>query len=506
MVGASAIGRSGAGGCALSRGFALYAVLVTVTIGALVAASVVYSAQAQRVAADAAARRVQSRAIAWSGVQAVQEELRAQRADLLLGRRPALSDEWPLFVDGDGRRAVARLVFTDGQAAVSESGKIDINAATAEMLALVPGLDAEIAARIVAARGAGKFGSVRDLASIEGLRNAFAPSEEDESAGSADAFVPPTDTALSRPLEDLLTVFAFDPNVQAGMGRGAESHSGARRISLRGTWSDALGDAIRERYDDATANIVKSVMEQGSRFERDADVVRVLRRYNSPPADWAEVLDVFCADPSPFRNGRVDVLGAPREVLACVPGFDAAAAEQAVSLRERLAPEQRLSVCWLVTENILTPDRFEQALEFLCARSMQWRVVVEAGFVPADSDDGDERPPLQDRVVLDAVIDVASERPRVAYLRDVTSAESARRLGPLRAAPEPAATAQPPANPELVPSGASPPPGSAVSSSPRRATRGTDGTRQPPPSDEGGSASPSEEDPRVGRWTTGGRG
>jgi DNA uptake protein ComE-like DNA-binding protein len=487
----------------MSRAFALYAVLVTVTIGALVAASVVYSAQAQRIAADAAARRVQSRAIAWSGVQAAQEELRLQRGDLLLGRRPVLSDEWPLFVDADGRRAVARPVISEGQAAASEAGKIDINAATVEMLALVPGLDPEIAARIVAARGAGKFGSVRDLASIEGLRGAFAPAPADSAPAGADAFVPPTDPASTRPLEELLTVFAFDPNVQAGMGRGAESHSGARRISLRGTWSEALGDAIRDRYDDATANIVKSVMEQGSRFERDADLIRVLRRYNSPPADWAEVLDVFCADPSPFRNGRVDVLAAPREVLACLPGFDAAAAEQAVSLRDKLAPEQRLSVCWLVTENILTPDRFEQAFEFLCARSLQWRIVVEAGFVPADSDEGDERPPLNDRVVLEAVIDVASERPRVAYLRDVTSLGAARRLGPLRATPDPAAAVQPPANPELAPPGASPAPGSAVSSSPRRTRSGTEEPRRSPPPDAG--AGPSDEDPRIGRWTTGGR-
>lgn len=498
-------GRCAAGGGAVSRAFALYAVLITVTIGALVAASVVYSAQAQRVAADAAARRVQSRALAWSGVQAAQEELRAQRADLLLGRRPVLSDEWPLFVDGDGRRAVARLVPIDGQAAVSESGKIDINAATAEMLAQVPGLDAEVAARIVAARGAGKFGSVRDLALIEGLRNAFGPRDDAEPPASTDAFVPPADAAPPRPLEDLLTVFAFDPNVQAGMGRGAESHSGARRISLRGQWSDALGEAIRERYDEATANIVKAVMEQGSRFERDSDLVRVLRRYNSPPADWPEVVDVFCADPAPFRVGRVDVLAAPAAVLACVPGFDAAAAEQAVALRDRLAPEQRLSVCWLVTENILTPDRFEQAFEHVCARSMQWRIVVEAGFVPADADEGDDRPPLQDRVVLEAVVDVASERPRVAYLRDVSAAESARRIGALGVAGPRPSPDQPPANPEPAPPPASADPGSAVSSSPRRTTRGTESPRPAAPADAG-DAPASDSDPRVGRWTAGGRG
>lgn len=486
-------------------GFALYAVLIVVTIGALVAASVVYSAQAQRAAADAAARRVQSRALAWSGVQAALEEMRSSRQELLRGERPKLSEEWSLFVEGDGRRAVARPVLVDGEPAVSESGKLDINTATAEMLANVPGLDAEIAARIVAARGSGKFGSVRELASIEGLRAAFSIAGEAEPAESADAFVPPEEVSADRPLEDLLTVYSFDPNIQTGMGRGVESHIGARRISLRGSWSEGLGEAIRDRYDEGTANIVKTIMEQGTKFERETDLVKVLRRFNSPPADWAEVLDVFCADPGPYRLGRVDVLHAPQEALACLPGFDDAAAEQAVLLRDKLAPEQRLSPCWLVVENILTQEQFEQAFEHICSRSLQWRVVVEAGFVPGEESEREERPALQDRVVLEAVIDVSSERPRVAYLRDVSVAAAARQIGPLR---PPAAEPETEAKPENAAPAASPTPERAVSSSRERPARATEEAREESeqadaPDGPGASGVP-EKDPRLGRWTPGG--
>ena len=212
-------------GLRAGRGFVLYVVLIVVTIAALMAGSVVYAAHSQRAAADAASRRVQSRAIAWSGVQAVMEELRAQRGELIRGGEPDVPDEWTMFADGSGRIAVARLVpSADGARLVSESGKLDINRATEGMLALVPGVGEEAAKRIIAARNGRKFLSVHELEGIEGLRGAVSGSAggEDEANASEDAFVPPDAADAARPLAELLTVFAFDPNVQAGIGERGE--------------------------------------------------------------------------------------------------------------------------------------------------------------------------------------------------------------------------------------------------------------------------------------------
>jgi len=491
------------------NGFTLYVVLIVVTIGALTAGSVVYSAQAQRAAADAAARRVQSRAIAWSGVQAAMEAFRVQRDELIRGIEPDLPEDWSLFAEPSGRRAVARLVAgTDGRLLESESGKLDINTATEAMLALVPGLDAEVVKRIVATRGSRKFLSVHDLSAVEGLRGAIngTTGSEDEPA-SSDAFVPPEALSPSRPLTELLTVFSFEPNVQAGMGRNAESNTGVRRISLSGKWSERLGRAITDRFDEGASNLVKSLMEQGTKFEKESDIVKVLRRFNVEAKDWGEVLDAFCGDAGPYRLGRMDVLNAPGEMLACIPGIDASAAEQIVLRRSKLAPEQRLSLVWLVTENILTPDQFEQAADHLGTRSMQWRIVIEAGFVDGDSDEGEENPPLVDRVVVEAVLDVSSERPRVAYLREITMVEAARQLGPLRRV----ATVKE-EEPEAV--SAASPPGRAVSSSPatgrgsgsRPAARSQSPETGAEPSDanaDGSAAAVEEKDPRLGRWTPG---
>jgi hypothetical protein len=207
----------------------------------------------------------------------------------------------------------------------------------------------------------------------------------------------------------------------------------------------------------------------------------------------------------------VDVLTAPQEVLECIPGFDAAAAEQVVLRRGKLAPEQRMSLVWLVGETILSPDQFERAVDHLAARSMQWRVVIEAGFVEEDSEDTEEEPELTGRVVVEAVLDVSSERARVAYLREVTMADAARSLGPLRAPRREAKQEEPPpavaepSAPSAVP---------AVSSGSGRAGRSPRPPSRPQGNasgEAGGSGAPadgsagsdSEKDPRLGRWTPG---
>jgi len=500
------------------RAFVLYAALIVVAIGALISSSVVYAAQAQRSSADAAARRVQSRAIAWSGVQAAMEALRVQRDDLLRGRGADLPEDWVMFTDADGRQAVARLVEqTDGALLVSEAGKLDVNTARAAMLAAVPGLDAEIASRIVAARAGRKFLSVHELAGIEGLRNALGGGSESADVPVKDAFVPPEDAELSRPLTDLLTVFSFDPNVQAGLGRNAESHTGVRRIALSVKWSERLARAITERFDEATANIVKALLEQGIKFEKESDIVKVLRRFNVQPADWAEVLDAYCVDAGPYRLGRIDIHSAPAEVLACVPGIDAAAAEQIALRRGKLAPEQRLTPVWLVQENILTQDQFELAVDALSSRSLQWRIVIEAGFVERGTDASSERPPLGDRIIVEAVLDVSSERARVAYLREITLADAARALGPLRAVtPQPKRTdsapdESAPSGPEVQDPAISSTPGESAGERWARERAEARSARNTPPADApGGDAgaedaplSQSEKDPRTGRWTPG---
>lgn len=501
------------------RGLVLLAVLVVVTIAALTGSTAMYLAGAEMASAGSSLRRIQARALAWSGVQAVMAELADQRDALLDGHEPQLTQAWELFERPEGR-GVVRLVAMASGLAESESAKLDVNDATEEMLAKVPGLDADRARAIVAARTKGPLASIASLAGAKGLEDlnldAFTPAGEE---------APESSTATPSPAR-YLTVFSFDPNAQVGVGDNGSEHRGELRLNLNTAWSEELGRAIDKRFGDGAGAAVKRIMDRGTTFKTMSDVVSAARQAGLPAEAWVSILDAFTVTEDPFLCGRVDVNRAPAEVLATIPGISEAAASKIVEARPGLDSESRRSVIWLVTQGILTADQFAQAVDYITCRSLQWRVRVEAGFAAAGPG-GDDLPAseaaLTDRVVLEAVIDIASERPRVAYLRDVTLAETAATL-----AAELAAEAFPfdePVTPDLAEAGtvdapeAAEPDGRGLDlssgldrgfadlnlggSSPAANSSTTAPEMGPPPETSSVRAAQPGVDRRVGRWTTG---
>lgn len=431
------------------RALALIAVLVVVATGALAGTTILYLAEAERAAVSGESQRAQARALAWSGVQVVMSELASQRDGLLRGEPARITDRWVVFEEGRGGervRGLFRVVPMAGRARVSEAGKLDLNTATAEMLAGLPGIDAVIADRIVERRSGRPFTSPLEILDVEGIDGDlyygdgqwhWAGVEDERGLGG---LVGGEGDAL--PLSELVTVFAFDPNLQMGLGDGAGA-AGRKRINLNVTWSERLAEAIAERFGSEAARAVGEIMRQGTEFNRDSDMVRVMRAFNVPHEAWAEILDAFTTTDDEFVLGRVDLNTAPAEVLACIPGIDAEAAEEIVFRRERVADEMRLTRAWPMLEGIVSPEQFEEAVDYLTTRSAQWRFVIEAGIEVGEGGDGPggiDPPPifddmddavwrevdgvgrreLRNRVVLEVVVDVASSRPRIAYLRDAT--------------------------------------------------------------------------------------
>lgn len=530
-----------AGACAPSRGRGsrrgtiLLVVLVVIAIAALTGTTAMYLGEAGVSAEAVSIKRVQTRALAWSGVQAAMAELADQREALLDGAAPELTESWDLFTDASGVRGVVRLraIGTAGVAA-SETAKLDVNSATAEMLGRVKGLTPELASAIVAARASRPFSSVQDLLRVPGITpemlvgTAASGPDEPRSGGSRSAG---DGLGPAVRLADLLTVFSFDPNVQAGLGEAGAEHRGNLRLNLDTPWSDRLGQAIDARFGEGASRAVKGLMDGGAKFKTLADVVAAARSGGLEPKAWGEVLDVFTVTDDPFLLGRVDVNLAPVEVLTAIPGISLEAAEKMAAARAGLDEQARRSVVWPLTEGFITADDFAKAVDRITTRSTQWRVRVEAGYMLPSADGvagRTDEAPLADRMVLEAVIDVASERPRVAYLRDVTLEEIATALGDSLAARaaesaqrEPDEGAEGPTDSEAAPAekqdpaaGAGAAPGSANKSANGnlgdRNTGGPIQEREPRVGSPEGPPAPAAEpvertgvDRRLGRWTTG---
>jgi DNA uptake protein ComE-like DNA-binding protein len=410
------------------RGTILVAVLVVVTMSALAGTTAMYYGEAATAGAQVSLKRTRSRAMAWSGVQALMAELDAQREKLLDGEAPLVTTQWQMFEEG-GKRGIVRLVAIEKDEAgldrwvVSESAKLDLNSATAEML-VKAGLTEEKSAAVVAARGKGFF-SVEELVRVAGMGEELDGGDGTSGRDASDE----EDLKLGGPL----TVLGFDPNVQSGIDPGGADARGKLRVNLNTEWSDELSNAIQQRFGADAVTSAKKLFDEGQSFKSLADLIGVLKKTGLPVSAWPAILDAFTVSQDPYVPGRVDINRASARVLAALPGISADAAEEIVRRRQGLDSGVKRSIVWPLSEGILKEEEFIKAADRMTTRSMQWRGRVEVGVIDVgagvEAGEGNRAPDLQERMVLEAVIDVASERPRVAYLRDVTMMDAAGILG-----------------------------------------------------------------------------
>lgn len=473
-------------GTRFRRAIMLPAVMLIVVLVALIGATLTAATGAQAHGASASLSRRQARALAWSGVQAAMAELADQRVAMLKGATPKLTSEWSLFESG-GRRGVIRLVSLDADAdATPEAGRANVNTTSDESLRTLVG---PAAGAVIAARQGGAIAAVESIDLVPaksqgggapGTSPTSGPSVAANSASvsSAGSSSGGEEAPRGEPMR-VLTALSCDPDVQAGVGPGGDEHAGRRRINLARGWSKELGEQITARFGAEGAQAVERVMSAGTKFGSASDIVAVLRQLAVPEGEWGVLLDAYSATQGAYVPGRVDINRASAEVLASVPGMTPESAEAIVGARSRLTEESRALVTWPLSEGLISVEQFQAAVDHITTRSLQWRVRIEAGMVvggaaggisggvgsggardnsgtgfafdsTGDSGRGGSisnqtRTTSDDwagRVVYEAVIDVAAERPRVAYLRDVTLDEI-RDLLPGRAGPaEPGLSAE----------------------------------------------------------------
>lgn len=406
------------------RGMILVGVLVVVVVLALLAGTALVAADAEVSAVQGTLRREQSRAIAWSGVQAAMAELGRQRDAITAGQVPQVTGSWMLFGDPAGTQGVVRLLEPEpGLVLVPEAAKLDLNTVNADALAASGAIDREAAGQIVAARDKSPFGSVAEaLATIE---------SEGPLTETIDVGRPHRSQARTPVDEDpRLTVFSFEPNTQIGLGGGA---AGDPRLFVGDGWRDELKSELRDRLSARAAAAVEKILRARAPKSL-GDIVAGLRREQVAVREWAAVLDALTVSPDAYLTGRVDVLTASREVLRAVPGMNDQMAEQIERVRDRIDADARLSVVWLVQQGVMTGAQFQGVVDQVTCRCLQWRVRVEGGYGRSTAGPDGRLPAVSDRVVLEAVIDLSGSRPRLAYLRDVTYLEEAKLIAQLREA------------------------------------------------------------------------
>ncbi|MEE9129830.1 MAG: helix-hairpin-helix domain-containing protein [Phycisphaerales bacterium] len=406
--------------CSDDRGFTLIAVLVIMGSALLVGTSLLFMAQAQAAGSAGAADAVQSRALAWSGIQAVMSTLNDQRQRILDGEVPAVADEYVVY-ETDTRLGVVRLlpVGPGGARSVPEAGKLDLNMVDAQMLAQTELIEPDLAEAVIEFRDrrlGRPFQSVAELLWVEGITPEllYGPIDDltvmDEASGE-----PAQEAALNRSfddvprgLADIVTVYSFEPALQ---------RNGRLRINLNTEWSEELGRRVEGRFGREVRDILRRIMvEEGRTFDSEAVLFDLLRFYSVAPDDWVEIVDTFTAESGELHFGRLDINTAPYEALVALPSLGPDEAAAIVQMRDGLSADDRATIVWPAIEGIVQPEAYDELAGRITTRCWTYRLRLAAGEVDPDDPSGS----LTNPVIYEVVIDLSAPRPRVAYLRDIT--------------------------------------------------------------------------------------
>ena len=429
------------------RGFVLIAVLVIVGGAILMTTSMLLLYQAQLATTARSADAVQSRMLASSGLQAVMTVLDGQRDEILAGRSPRVDRQY-LVYESPTELGVVRLLATGARRDLlePEAGKLDLNEIDAAALVSTGFVDSEVAAGIIEyRRSTGGFQSVGELARVPGVtaEMVWGPLEDltpmddamSETADMAERVFSMHEQPSPRGLADLVTVFAFEPNIQ---------RNGRLRINLNVKWSEELANRVQERFGADAAQGLQRIFEAGTVFDSERKVVEVLRFFKVEPKDWPEILDAFTTEQDEYVAGRLDINTASYEALVALStsnegGGTPGAAEvpigtravlqpdqaaQIVRMRDEVPPEQRASIAWPVIQGLVPPETYDHLVGRITARCWTYRVRLAAGTVPGDHPDA----PLLHPVIYEAVIDLSAPEPRLAELREITLMQTAAAL------------------------------------------------------------------------------
>lgn len=270
---------------------------------------------------------------------------------------------------------------------VDEASKLNLNTATADMLALLPRMTPDIAAAIVdwrdsddtpTANGAesqtyallqpsylcknANFDTVDELRLVYGTTMEILLGEDLNRNGVLD----PNETDLDRNglpdpgVLEYVTVYTREPNTRSdGSARISVSDRAGMTNLMAGLFGAQRAGAI------ATA------------IPRAATVRSPLEYYvlsGMTAAEFAQIANEIAATNAPYLEGLVNVNTASAEVLACIPGIGTDKAPLLVTTR--MSTADLSSVAWV--KDVLGEEGCRQAGPYLTTRSYQFSADVAA--------------------------------------------------------------------------------------------------------------------------------
>ena len=281
---------------------------------------------------------------------------------------------------------------------VDESSKLNLNTATADMLATLPGMTVEFAAAIIDWRdtdstpsdnGAedevyqrltparrcknGPFESVDELRLVYGATPEILYGEDANRNGVLDAnendgdVSLPTDNRDSRldaGIMEYVTVYSRQPNTQS---------DGTARININ-TGRAQLQQLLQQTFSAQRAGQI--VAQLGPANQQIASVLEFYARSGMTQDEFTQIEGKITTAAGASVQGLINVNTASEAVLACIPGIGVANAPALVAYR-RSNPDRPASIAW-VKELLTNPTDIQQAGRYLTGQAYQFTADVVA--------------------------------------------------------------------------------------------------------------------------------
>jgi DNA uptake protein ComE-like DNA-binding protein len=424
-------------------------VLVVIMLGAMVAISLLFRVRAEDIASAAGAGAEQAAAVAMSGVEeAMRIATTLEPGSLEWRDSPEAFKDRFCYDDG-----VDKWYFTICSAAESESGtlrygltdeasRLNINEASETMFSKLPGLKPAQAQalwdfldvdNIPRPEGAeqeyydllatpyslrnGPLASVDELLLVRGFTRALLYGEDanqnfilDPNEDDGATRFPPdnSDGRLDPGLRALVTVGSYDRNVDndhAPRGNINDSQATLFTNDLPAAMIQYLGLL---RSNKVQLMHVADLLQAKGKF-KDSKGAETEMESGVGKDELPKVLDRFTTTKEQKLPGLVNVNTASAVVLQTLPGVEPSLAEAIVAARHGLTPDKLRTPAWIFQEDLVTAEAFKILAPFITTRGWQFSFHAIGYGLPS----GRFR-------VLEATIDVAGEKPRVTYLRDIT--------------------------------------------------------------------------------------